>query len=363
MSEKQSARPTKTAPPPNDASIEGVHALMDERRQYESWLSALDARRDTTPERVFTRVRADYAARLDAVVARLVSHAGALRAEVERLTTALSDEHTQQQQTEDERAEAELRAHVGELAPADWQRVAAASDERLATIARRREELQSSLDQTRDILADAERPTPALASPAIARDTTAVPDTAEASLFTPGGSAPIAANDTVAASSAGEHTTQESVPAELPPHVIAAEAALNDEDQPPASKRASAPDRQGFDELAFLSSVVDTPSGSMDRAPQEPPDEKSRRDSFALRSQDDEIEHLDESQEPALPATAGKPRAGAKPLADNITGSSPIVLKDPGQDGAKTLTCAECSAMNYPTEWYCERCGAELASL
>ena len=29
----------------------------------------------------------------------------------------------------------------------------------------------------------------------------------------------------------------------------------------------------------------------------------------------------------------------------------------------KTLKCAECGAMNYPTEWYCERCGAELAAL
>jgi uncharacterized OB-fold protein len=29
----------------------------------------------------------------------------------------------------------------------------------------------------------------------------------------------------------------------------------------------------------------------------------------------------------------------------------------------KTLKCQECSTMNYPTEWYCERCGAELAAL
>ena len=29
----------------------------------------------------------------------------------------------------------------------------------------------------------------------------------------------------------------------------------------------------------------------------------------------------------------------------------------------KTLKCQECGAMNYPTEWYCERCGGELAAL
>jgi uncharacterized OB-fold protein len=29
-------------------------------------------------------------------------------------------------------------------------------------------------------------------------------------------------------------------------------------------------------------------------------------------------------------------------------------------DVPKTLKCKECGAMNYPSEWYCERCGAEL---
>ena len=29
----------------------------------------------------------------------------------------------------------------------------------------------------------------------------------------------------------------------------------------------------------------------------------------------------------------------------------------------KTLKCQECGAMNYPTEWYCERCGGERAAL
>jgi hypothetical protein len=34
----------------------------------------------------------------------------------------------------------------------------------------------------------------------------------------------------------------------------------------------------------------------------------------------------------------------------------------PGQQ-AKTLKCGECGTLNRPTEWYCERCGAELAAL
>src|SRR6185503_17545970 len=31
--------------------------------------------------------------------------------------------------------------------------------------------------------------------------------------------------------------------------------------------------------------------------------------------------------------------------------------------GAKTLKCGECGTLNRPTEWYCERCGAELAGI
>jgi hypothetical protein len=30
---------------------------------------------------------------------------------------------------------------------------------------------------------------------------------------------------------------------------------------------------------------------------------------------------------------------------------------------AKTLKCGECGTLNRPTEWYCERCGAERAGI
>jgi len=36
---------------------------------------------------------------------------------------------------------------------------------------------------------------------------------------------------------------------------------------------------------------------------------------------------------------------------------------EPTKAAAKTLKCDECGTMNLPTEWYCERCGAELAAL
>jgi hypothetical protein len=48
------------------------------------------------------------------------------------------------------------------------------------------------------------------------------------------------------------------------------------------------------------------------------------------------------------------------------TGEGKGTMKGAGRGtstAAKTLKCAECGAMNRPTEWYCERCGAELAAL
>ena len=44
-------------------------------------------------------------------------------------------------------------------------------------------------------------------------------------------------------------------------------------------------------------------------------------------------------------------------------GSIPAFLKDVPTEQIKTLKCQECGTMNYPTEWYCERCGGELAAM
>jgi hypothetical protein len=58
-----------------------------------------------------------------------------------------------------------------------------------------------------------------------------------------------------------------------------------------------------------------------------------------------------------------RPSTVTPPLASNV-GNTPIVLRASGAiSQSKTLKCTECGAMNYPTEWYCERCGAELAAL
>jgi hypothetical protein len=59
-----------------------------------------------------------------------------------------------------------------------------------------------------------------------------------------------------------------------------------------------------------------------------------------------------------------QPGSGSgKPLAANIASNNPLSLKSAGTSDLKTLKCRECGTMNDPSEWYCEKCGAELSAI
>ncbi len=96
---------------------------------------------------------------------------------------------------------------------------------------------------------------------------------------------------------------------------------------PPAPTRA-APSPSETDELAFLKSVSDEPSRSLRGTGN--PNMPAVTTTSAPR--------------PAEPAPAPAPAKVASGV-------------------AKTLKCGECGTLNRPTEWYCERCGAELAGV
>jgi hypothetical protein len=241
-----------------------------------------------------------------------------------------------------------------------------ASDTRIAELSARHALLQQELVRARELLTDAERP-----------------------VTTGSSMAAIPATPTTAATNAAAVGDS----AEGAVHVPSAQSPKG----PPAPGRTGS-----FDELAFLSSVVDTDAApthgaegspaladapakpverlpepkaarSADRVVEGPADrpsaspsqeraserEPSRRDSYAVRAPGAKIENLDGAPS-ALGPTRGR---GEAPLAANISGNNPIIIKDKPSQGAKTLKCADCGAMNFPTEWYCERCGAELASL
>jgi hypothetical protein len=97
----------------------------------------------------------------------------------------------------------------------------------------------------------------------------------------------------------------------------------------------------GFDELEFLKSVVDSRGRPVNPTPStsQPATGADSLNSFPAAG---------------LPSESHVPRQSTQ---------VPSFLKDVPSEQVKTLKCQECSTMNYPTEWYCERCGAELAAL
>ena len=396
MSEETRTHGGATGRGDGEDSLSLVESLMAERRKYENWIAALESRRSTTPPRVFTRVHADYHDRLDAVIEQLKEHTEGLRAELASLTLRLTAIEEEQQQRDDERAEAELRAHVGELSPEAWNQVAAEADRSIEGLTAKHSELESERQKTRELLNEAERPPTPRSGTTVQSNAAAAPVAAPAAAPAPAPAAarvePTDAGGRVAqAAAAGDSqrsrgesagvppaappgTTE--LPVELPPPVIAAEARIaeaasasaerTDADvTPPPTQRADAGRMSGqtrgtFDELAFLSSVVDTPSGVLETPPADRPDERTRRDSFAQRATEDDIVNL--ASDPGASLNAPGRTAGS-PLAMNVSGNIPIVIKDKSNEAAKSLKCGECGAMNYPTEWYCERCGGELAAM
>jgi hypothetical protein len=352
------------APSAEGASpVSAVGALMEERRRYESWLGALDARRAETPKHVFTRVHADYTARLESVIQRLVAHTDGLRAELTTLTTRIASLEEQQHRARDERAEAELRAHVGELTGNAWKEVAAASDATIASLAAQHAAALEDLQRTKELLADAERPPTPVPAPA----------------QVPAAAAPKAAAIAPKAAPAATRAAPLPDPAEGGAHVPGADAPPAN--RPPDRGKPQAGDAS-FDELAFLQSVTDVSNGTASEAPsagtpprREPapstappsapaqPAVAPRREPFVARKPEPRPEDRIQKQgEGATPLIQQKP-GNRGSLAANISGNNPIILRDKPNESAKTLKCAECGALNYPTEWYCERCGAELASL
>jgi hypothetical protein len=368
-----SGKPRDDAEEGGDSALTTVGSLMEERVRYEAWLEALNARRAETPKHVFTRVHADYTARLESVVSRLTGQVEALRGELTTLATRIATLDEQQHRARDERAEAELRAHVGELSEEAWQDFVVQSDATVARLARQHAQAPEALRRTREFLSDAEKP----ATPPVSAAPVAPPPAPTALESKPKAASGAPAAPAPAATAEVKPKPTASVPTQGTPRLRPLPGR-----EPPAHPVAPAPAGTGkpgnFDELAFLSSVVEEPteSGSARAAAGAPPASAPQpprpsapppaprpsvaaRNPFAQRAQDT-IVNNDGATGPKIESNKV---GGRSPLAGNVSGNNPIVLRDKTNEAAKTLKCGECGAVNYPTEWYCERCGAELASL
>ena len=325
--------------------MDAVAGLMLERQRVEAWIAALEAKRAITPPHVYERVRGDYEKRLREVMAQLAGRSNEVQAAISQLTERLVRMQNEETALREQRHEHELRAAVGEFDPEKWREYLRASDEALARMTRDRSAISNEIARLQQILAMA---------------------------------GPVQGGAGAAASPDGAPRRRSS-----------------QETRPPEPLNQS-----GFDELAFLQSVVDprdtngasppspstggAPPGALSglplipTAPPMPPGRTSGggpkpppgRTSAPQQPRSSAPQPRSSVPQPrtSQPPT-GPPTPGGIKLPDlskrqeTETGEVPAFLKDVPQEQTRTLKCAQCGAMNFPTEWYCERCGSELAQM
>ena len=123
-----------------------------------------------------------------------------------------------------------------------------------------------------------------------------------------------------------------------------------------------------LDELAFLKSVTggEAAPPSAPAPPASPSPAQRARPSGGFKAA--EVPAAP-PHHPPPPAPAAGPAHAPAPASPPTPAPQPVAARpaDPAKDrasqGQKTLKCGECGTLNRPTEWYCERCGAELAAL
>jgi hypothetical protein len=347
-----------------------IERLLQDRAQFVSWLTRLNSSDGvpTVPEAVRSRVRADYERRLESVVGELRTHTSALEEQVAGLSARHGELSAREGELKEQLAEAEVRHIVGEYDDTKWEGIQA---ELMKVILQVRDELTHSsgeMARLSDVLATIRAPVlPQAHTEPEATPATLPPLGASAPRPAVAGSGPRAAVVPEPPLAAPEpEPAQPTRPAAAAPTAPMGGTeipfrAITPKPAPPkpaaTPKKEEVPGRtlwfpsgkandQGggkLDELAFLKSVT---GGEAPAAPAPTP-------------------------APPPPTPSSKPRASggfARPATIEAPAEpgTPAPTVDPAKDrqsGQKTLKCAECGTLNRPTEWYCERCGAELAAL
>ncbi|MDX2121492.1 MAG: zinc finger Ran-binding domain-containing protein [Gemmatimonadota bacterium] len=362
---------------PTSESRNAIEKLLQDRAQFVSWLTRLNStggESPAVPEAVRGRVRADYERRLEAVLEELRGHTNALEEQVAGLVARAGELTLRESQHKEHLSEAEVRHLVGEYDETKWDGI---RSELLKVLAQVHEELRqtnSEVDRLNEVLATIRTPVPV---------SEAVP---EPPAPEPAAPPPMASGPRPAVTTSGVRGAAPAEPPPAMPPTPPAPAPVSE----PMRPAASAPSH-GTTEIPFRA----TPPKPQPRAPAPPPappmkeEQPGRtlwfpsgkpsegtggRDSGKL----DELAFLKSvtgNEPPAAPpaaAPAGRGRASGgftrapEPPAAEPPPEPKTPTVDPGKDrgsAQKTLKCAECGTLNRPTEWYCERCGAELAAL
>ena len=292
-----------------DSPLAQVDHLLQQREQYEQWLARLDGTGSKAPDAVRQKVRADYQGRLEAVLVELRSHVSSVEVALAGHNEARVSLEARQTDIQERLAEAEIRHAVGEYTDDEWSAVGAEAEAALEDIGRRIGAEQGEITRLSAVLHLVAKPAAPVPAPAPSlRMPTPMPEPAAA-----GPEAPPA-------------------PSGAPRFVPKTPGAMPRAGGTLPPPKSVAP----VDELAFLKSVTG------EQGPRKAPPRKT--DSGPMRA-------IDIGQEP--PAVA----------VDSDSDDVSPAARPGAAASVKTLKCGECGTLNRPTEWYCERCGAELAAL
>jgi hypothetical protein len=328
------------------SNLADVEALLGERGAVLGWLAKLDAADSAVPAAVRERVRRDYELRLDGVNQQLQGHGDAIaakladeRAERDAAAASAATAH-------EALAEAELRHLVGEY---DRSRFEAERARHAADIERHERALGAVSERVRKL------------------------EDALAQIVAP-------AQPVMGGAAAEPAPTPVETIASAPADVQVAEAVIEVEETILEGEIDDEIDEQllaifdGSAELADLEIELveeDTPS--------EAPAPADERGPLSFRPGTGMPVEADRSipsfgmpaEVPArfTPAAEPKRTPPPTPTPEPVTRGpmfdEDIVATGPAPEpstvvAGRTLRCAECGAMNKSSEWYCEKCGAEL---
>ncbi len=283
-----------------------IEDLLADREQFTMWLTRLDEGDDLASEKVRDKVRNDYQGRLESVMEELATHSDSIAEQLADHRGTQEDLTARDTSAREELAEAEVRHTVGEYDDDEWKKLKEMADEQLDQIGSELKDVTVEIDRLASVQAlIALRPAPS-GEEAVAEGTSASPEESVISINVGG-------DDEDDSSSIGV------------PRFTPRGADAGGESSAPRTLRFPGADAKetSLDELDFLKSVTEDESTG--------------------------------------PATGGMAAAAPESAPDVATSSAESDIA--GQPQAKTLKCGECGELNRPTEWYCERCGAELASL
>ncbi len=295
-----------------------VETLLATRQQLADWLDKIEAAGSKTPPSVRDRVRSDYQGRLGQVVEQLRGHSDVISSTLQGLRTQAEEFEELRNEEQETLAEAELRHTVGEYSDEEWSRVEKDCSGKIRGMDEEIDRLGGEIGRLGDIYAQIAPPAPP--PPATRRKDS------ETALRSPEPPVVVARDEPAAVASAPEPATPVvPAPIELPeaprfvprgglkPRESGPARAIPFPSAPVGSREPPAP-APAVDELTFLKSMTIDPRNATGQA--------------------------------SSTSVATEPKS-----------------ERPSQTVAKTLKCGECGALNRPTEWYCERCGAELAAV